>query len=57
MKKLIRFVLVLVLGAVIGYFLTPTIDNLLGKQDLVNVDKVDALKEKANTKVDSALNK
>ena len=57
MRKLIRFVLVLALGAVIGYFLTPSIDSLLGKQDVVNVDKVDALKEKANTKVDSALNK
>jgi len=57
MKKLINFVLVLALGAVIGYFLAPTIDGLLKKQDVVNVDKVEILKDKANDKADSLLNK
>lgn len=57
MKSLLRLVLVLVIGIIIGYVLAPTIDKVVKKQNVVSTEKVDDLKEKANVKADSLLNK
>lgn len=57
LRKLLRLVVVLAIGAVLGYLLTPTIDGLIKKQDVVGVDKVELLKDKANEKADSLLSK
>jgi len=46
--KLIRTLIVLAIGIAIGYFLTPTIDNLLKKQDTVSVEKLEVIKETLN---------
>lgn len=57
MKKLIQLVLVLIVGIVLGYILFPTIDKLVKKQDVVKVETIDKLKDKANEKAESYIEK
>lgn len=55
MKALLRLIVVFLIGVIVGYVLTPTIDGWVKTK--VKSETVDTIKDKANVKADSLLNK